>query len=324
MSEFVVEAKNVVKDYAKHRALDHVNLMVPEGGIYGLLGPNGAGKTTLIRILNRITAPDEGEILFDGRPFTVSDLDRIGYLPEERGLYRKMKVGEQAMYLSELKGLKPAVAKKRLQEWFERLEIMSWWNKKVQELSKGMAQKVQFVCTVIHEPRLLIFDEPFSGFDPINVEVLKREIIRLRDNGHTIIFSTHNMQSVEELCDRITLINRSKVVLEGDVQLVRKSYKGNAYRLLFDSVVELPEGIQDRYGIRHYNVDKYGQTEITLDNLNKYSTQDIVSEWNSRGALMQFEEIVPSMHEIFLDVVRKSGMPVNIDIQPKSEIISHE
>ncbi len=319
MSEYVVQARNVVKDYAKHRALDHVDLMVPEGGIYGLLGPNGAGKTTLIRILNRITAPDEGEILFDGRPFSVSDLDRIGYLPEERGLYRKMKVGEQAMYLSELKGLKSGVARKRLEEWFERLGIMSWWNKRVQELSKGMAQKVQFVCTVIHKPRLLIFDEPFSGFDPINVEVLKREILRLRDMGHTIIFSTHNMQSVEELCDRITLINKSKVVLEGDVQLVRKSYKGNAYRMLFDSVVELPEGIRDRYSVRSYNVDRYGQTEIAVENDSRLSTQDIISEWNRRGTLLQFEEIVPTMNEIFLDVVHKSGMPVNIDLEPKSE-----
>lgn len=319
MSEFVVQAKDVVKDYAHHRALDHVNLMVPEGGIYGLLGPNGAGKTTLIRILNRITAPDQGEILFDGRPFTAKDLDLIGYLPEERGLYRKMKVGEQALYLSELKGLKRSVAKKRLEEWFERLDIMSWWNKKVQELSKGMAQKIQFVCTVIHEPRLLIFDEPFSGFDPVNVEILKAEILRLRDMGHTIIFSTHNMQSVEELCERITLINKSKVVLEGDVQLVRKSYKGNAYRMLFDSVVELPEGIQERYGIRSYNVDKYGQTEIALDNLNKYSTQDIVSEWNSRGSLMQFEEIIPTMHEIFLDVVRNGKAPEGMSQEPKAE-----
>ncbi|MDO5036533.1 MAG: ABC transporter ATP-binding protein [Porphyromonas sp.] len=303
--EYVVSVKDVVKDYAEHRALDHVSLQVPKGKIYGLLGPNGAGKTTLIRILNRITAPDSGEILFNGKKFTAKDLDSIGYLPEERGLYRKMKVGDQAMYLAQLKGLSHAESKARLTEWFERLDIMPWWKKKVQELSKGMAQKVQFICTVIHEPKLLIFDEPFSGFDPVNVELMKHEILSLRDKGHTIIFSTHNMQSVEELCNNITLINKSRVVLEGDVQLIRNSYKGNAYRIVFDQEVQAKESDHERYHIRKHETDDYGRTTFIIENHHSLPTHEIVSEWNSRGNLTQFEEIIPTMHEIFLDIVQQ-------------------
>lgn len=306
MSNYLIEVKDVVKDYAKHRALDHVSLEIPEGKIYGLLGPNGAGKTTLIRILNRITAPDSGEIVFDGRPFRPSDLDLIGYLPEERGLYRKMKVGEQAIYLAQLKGMTRTEAKKILTEWFEKMGIMPWWNKKVQELSKGMAQKVQFICTVIHEPKLLIFDEPFSGFDPINVEILKKEIIQLRDKGHTLIFSTHNMQSVEELCDNITLINKSKVVLQGDVQLIKQSYKGDAYKFIFDSNIELPESTRERYNIREQSMDRYGKTTLELENINQIPAREIITELNNIASIIAFEEIIPSMHEIFLDVVTKN------------------
>lgn len=306
MSNYLIEVKDVVKDYAKHRALDHVSLEIPEGKIYGLLGPNGAGKTTLIRILNRITAPDSGEIIFDGHPFQPSDLNLIGYLPEERGLYRKMKVGEQAIYLAQLKGMSRADAKKILTEWFEKMDIMPWWNKKVQELSKGMAQKVQFICTVIHEPKLLIFDEPFSGFDPINVEILKKEIIQLRDKGHTLIFSTHNMQSVEELCDNITLINKSKVVLQGDVQLIKQSYKGDAYKFIFDSDIELPESTRERYNIREQSQDRYGKTTLELENINQIPAREIITEMNSIANITLFEEIIPSMHEIFLDVVTKN------------------
>ena len=205
---YLLEANGIVKDYTGHKALDDVTVHVPEGSVYGLLGPNGAGKTTLIRIINHITAPDAGEVIFDGRPLTADDVKHIGYLPEERGLYKKMKVGEQAIFFARLKGLDKRDAEKRLKEWFERMEIGNWWNKKVEELSKGMAQKVQFIITVLHRPKLLIFDEPFSGFDPINANILKREILRLRDGGSTVIFSTHNMSSVEELCDHITLINR--------------------------------------------------------------------------------------------------------------------
>ena len=309
MSEIknVVEVREVVKDYARHRALDHVSLRVPEGKIYGLLGPNGAGKTTLIRILNRITAPDSGEILFDGATFREQDLNRIGYLPEERGLYRKMKVGEQAIYLAQLKGLSHKEAKEELTRWFEKLDIMPWWNKKVQELSKGMAQKVQFVCTVVHRPRLLIFDEPFSGFDPINVELLKNEILELKAQGQTLIFSTHNMQSVEELCDSITLINKGKVVLEGDVQRVKEGYKGDTYRFLFDGAPQMPEDLEARYKVREQEVDAYGRTTLLLDNVHKLSAREIIREWNERGEIIHFEEVIPSMHEIFLDVVQAKG-----------------
>lgn len=231
---YLLEANGIVKDYTGHKALDDVTVHVPEGSVYGLLGPNGAGKTTLIRIINHITAPDAGEVIFDGRPLTADDVKHIGYLPEERGLYKKMKVGEQAIFFARLKGLDKRDAEKRLKEWFERMEIGNWWNKKVEELSKGMAQKVQFIITVLHRPKLLIFDEPFSGFDPINANILKREILRLRDGGSTVIFSTHNMSSVEELCDHITLINRSRNILTGNVEELRRSFGGNRFRLRYE------------------------------------------------------------------------------------------
>ena len=227
MSLLTVE--HVSKHYAGHTALDDVSLTIPRGSVYGLLGPNGAGKTTLIRIINRITAPDEGRVLFGDRELKAEDVYRIGYLPEERGLYKKMKVGEQALFFARLKGLSRRDALKRLKVWFEKFGIESWWDKKVEELSKGMAQKVQFIVTVLHEPELLIFDEPFSGFDPINANLLKEEILALRDKGATIIFSTHNMSSVEELCDHITLINRSKNILSGNVEEIRRSYGANIF-----------------------------------------------------------------------------------------------
>lgn len=305
MSEYIVEVKDVVKDYANHRALDHVNVSVEKGKIHGLLGPNGAGKTTLIRILNQITAPDSGEVTFDGRPFKRSDLDYIGYLPEERGLYKKMKVCDQAIYLSRLKGLSAQEAKKRLRAWFERMDIMPWWDKKVSELSKGMAQKVQFICTVIHEPKLLIFDEPFSGFDPINVEILKDEILRLREQGHSLIFSTHNMQSVEDLCDNLTLINRSRVVLQGDVQEVRKSYKGDLYKVVFDGVPAFPDNLDEYLHLNQRQTDEYGYTSLLLENRHGLSSNEIIGLCTQWGSIIHFEEIIPSMNEIFLDVVRK-------------------
>jgi ABC-2 type transport system ATP-binding protein len=225
----LIQAENVTKRFSGHTALSGVSLVVPDQSIYGLLGPNGAGKTTLIRIINMITAPDEGSILFEGRNIHPDDIGRIGYLPEERGLYKKMKVGEQAIYLAQLKGLSRVEAHRRLKEWFDKFDISAWWNKKVEELSKGMQQKVQFIITVLHQPKLLIFDEPFSGFDPINVNILKQEILRLRDNGSTIIFSTHNMASVEELCDNIALINRSQKILEGNVMEIRKKHGSDIY-----------------------------------------------------------------------------------------------
>jgi ABC-2 type transport system ATP-binding protein len=231
MSE-ILRAENVVKQYGNFRALDDVSVSIPLGSVYGLLGPNGAGKTTLIRIINRITAPDSGRILLGGREMTPADVARIGYLPEERGLYKKMKVGEQVLYFAGLKGLTKHDATLRAREWFTRLGIEGWWNKKVEELSKGMAQKVQFVTTVLHEPELLIFDEPFSGFDPLNAQVLKDEMLRLRDNGATIIFSTHNMASVEEVCTHITLINRAKNILSGTLDEIRAQFGGVRERVV--------------------------------------------------------------------------------------------
>lgn len=223
------KAIDIVKTYTQHVALDHVSIDIPEGSIYGLLGPNGAGKTSLIRIINQITAPDSGELLFKGNPLQRSDVNHIGYLPEERGLYKKMKVGEQAVYLARLKGISKKEAIDRLKMWFEKFEIGNWWDKKVEELSKGMAQKVQFITTVLHEPELLIFDEPFSGFDPINVELLKKEILELRRKGTTIIFSTHNMASVEEICSHIALINKSRKIIEGPINRIREKYANNTY-----------------------------------------------------------------------------------------------
>ena len=231
MEDFLLRVEHVSKHYSGHTALDDVSLDIPRGSVYGLLGPNGAGKTTLIRIINRITAPDEGRVLFDGRPLASADVQRIGYLPEERGLYKKMKVGEQALFFARLKGLSRAEAVRRLRVWFDRFDIASWWNRRVEELSKGMAQKVQFIVTVLHEPELLIFDEPFSGFDPINANLLKEEILGLRDRGATVIFSTHNMSSVEEVCDHITLIDRSRNILSGAVDEIRRRHGQNLFRL---------------------------------------------------------------------------------------------
>ena len=228
-----LKASNIVKQFSNHLALNRVSITVPENSIFGLLGPNGAGKTTLIRIINQITAPDEGELILQGRPMKSSDVALIGYLPEESGLYKKMKVGEQALYLAQLKDLSRSDAMQRLKYWFEKFEITGWWNKKVEELSKGMQQKVQFITTVVHEPKLLVFDEPFSGFDPINTNLLKHEILELRKKGATIIFSTHNMASVEELCDHISLINQSKVILEGQIEELRKTFRTNTFEVSY-------------------------------------------------------------------------------------------
>ena len=233
----ILETKEVSKSYSSHKVLDKVSIRIKEGEIFGLLGPNGAGKTTLIRMINQITAPDEGEILFFGNKLKREDIKNIGYLPEERGLYKKMKVGEQAIYLAELKGLSKKEAKKRLEYWFERFEIGDWWNKRIEELSKGMAQKIQFITTILHEPKLLIFDEPFSGFDPLNANLLKNEILNLREKGATIIFSTHNMESVEEICDSIALINKSKKILEGNVYEIKEKFKKNIFEIIIPYVI---------------------------------------------------------------------------------------
>lgn len=296
-----IEIQQVTKQYNHHLALDHVNLSIQRNSIYGLLGPNGAGKTTLIRIINQITAPDEGTILFEGFPMKASDIQRIGYMPEERGLYKKMKVGEQALYLAQLKGLSKTEATKRLKEWFERLEMTSWWDKKVQELSKGMQQKVQFIATVIHNPDLLIFDEPFSGFDPVNADIMKREMIRLRNEGATIIFSTHNMESVEELCDNITLINRSKVVLQGNVHQIKQQFKTNIYRIVLDEIVDSPTPF-GKFKILDQNIVN-NHTLLRIETVSS-SANEIITALLPHYTLLSFEEEIPKMNDIFIQIVK--------------------
>ena len=301
MNDSFLETRQVIKRYANHTALDGVSITVPEGQVFGLLGPNGAGKTTLIRIINRITAPDAGEVWFDGRLSRPEDIYSIGYLPEERGLYKKMKVGEQAIYLAQLKGLSRQEAKKRLTDWFERFEIMPWWNKKLEELSKGMQQKVQFVITVLHRPRLLIFDEPFSGFDPVNAELLKREILKLKDEVHTIIFSTHNMASVEEICDHIALINHSKVVLQGAVTDIRSRYKSNQYELTMQSSKPLQNS--DALEIVSSEVQDEQTVNYKLRKLTSISNSELLSLVGAQGEICKFTECIPSMNDIFIRTV---------------------
>ena len=295
-----LETKEVVKQFTNHLALNKVSISVPRGKIFGLLGPNGAGKTTLIRIINRITAPDSGEVLVEGRPSRSSDMYRIGYLPEERGLYKKMKVSEQAIYLARLKGLSSAEAQHRLKVWFEKFGIMTWWNKKLEELSKGMQQKVQFIVTVIHEPDLLIFDEPFSGFDPINTEQLKKEILELKALGRTIIFSTHNMASVEEICDEIALINKSEVVLTGAVDEVRHRFKSNTFSVsvLNDKFVACPAiytVISESPGANHL-------LNVRIRKESPISNSELLSILTQQHEIFSFTEELPSMNEVFLKV----------------------
>jgi ABC-2 type transport system ATP-binding protein len=302
-----LEAKEVVKQFTNHRALNKVSIQAPKGKIFGLLGPNGAGKTTLIRIINRITAPDSGEIWFDGRPSQPSDIYRIGYLPEERGLYKKMKVGEQAVYLAQLKGLKANEAKRRLQFWFEKFNIMGWWNRKMEELSKGMQQKIQFIVTVIHEPELLIFDEPFSGFDPVNTEQLKQEILALKALGRTIIFSTHNMASVEEICDEIALINKSEVVLTGSVDEVRNRFKLNTFNVsvLNDRFVQSPGDytvISETPGPNHL-------LHVRIRKEKPICNSELLTILTQQHEIFSFTEELPSMNEVFLQVV--ANVPIS-------------
>lgn len=306
MSENIIECRNVCKNFGEKVALDNVSVSVPKGGIFGLLGPNGAGKTTLIRIINRITIPNGGEVLFDGRPITQSDVEKIGYLPEERGLYRKMEVGDQAMYLAQLKGMSAAEARKALKEWFVRFRIQDWWKKKVEELSKGMAQKVQFITTVVHKPSLMILDEPFSGFDPVNAELIRKEILRLKDEGATIILSTHNMESVEELCDNIALINKSHLVIIGGVNEIRHKYGNNNIELVYtgEDRVKDAEGIfkvlsdEDNAG-RHTAVLTLGENVSSNDALSVLLGQDII--------VNSFKELIPRMNDIFIKLVTEEA-----------------
>lgn len=299
-----LEAQHIVKRYARHLALDDVSIAVPQGSVFGLMGPNGAGKTTLIRIINRITAPDSGEILFEGRRFAPTDVARIGYLPEERGLYRKMKVGEQAIYLARLKGIDKATARKRLTEWFEKFDIMPWWNRKVEELSKGMQQKIQFVCTVIHEPDLLIFDEPFSGFDPVNAELLKREILTLRDQGRTIIFSTHNMQSVEEVCDECALFNKSHVVLQGNVSEVRQRFAQGIVSLEVETSAPLSQEQLSQLLVVESNFYPGEKKQLLRLKMRAgEDLRDLVQTLPRELHLLSLREEIPSMNEIFIQTI---------------------
>lgn len=301
----ILEVKNVYKQYANHLALNNVSINVPRGSIFGLLGPNGAGKTTLIRIINSITAPDKGEVLLNGKNLSIQDTANIGYLPEERGLYKKMKVGEQALYLCQLKGLSKTETIKRLKYWFEKFEIESWWDKKVEELSKGMAQKVQFITTVLHEPELLIFDEPFSGFDPVNAELLKREILELQAKGATIIFSTHNMDSVERLCENIALINKSQVVLAGSIKDIRKQFSNNKLTVTLSNCSSPLKN--DFIGANLLNIKNENNIIQAEFSLNSNTTpNDLLTYLTTKGTIHKFEEQLPTMNDIFLKVVENN------------------
>jgi len=299
----ILKIENVTKRYAKHTALDNVSFEVPKGSIFGLLGPNGAGKTSLIRIINQITMADEGQVFFDSERLSQKHISQIGYLPEERGLYKKMKVGEQLIYLSRLKGLPKTEVKKRLKYWFKKLSIQDWWSKKIEDLSKGMQQKVQFVATVLHNPQLIILDEPFSGFDPINANIIKDEILELREKGATIIFSTHRMESVEELCDEIVLINKSKKVLEGKKMEIKEQYKQNIF------TVKTPESIEilaDSFEVLVQNKDNgHFETEIQLKE--GTNTNQLLETLMQKTQVLGFQEKIPSVNDIFIMTVQNQS-----------------
>ena len=301
----LLEVNKVVKRYGDYTALNEVSLTVPKGSIYGLLGPNGAGKTSLIRIINQITMPDSGEIVLDGEKLNPKHIQHIGYLPEERGLYKSMKVGEQCLYLAQMKGLSKAEAKIQLDYWFDRLGIQGWWNKKIQELSKGMAQKIQFVVCVLHKPKLLIFDEPFSGFDPVNANIIKDEILALQEQGSTIIFSTHRMESVEELCDHIALIHQSNKLIEGRLDDVKKQFRTNSFEvgILTDNVEGLMIAITQNYSIQPTNF-KSLNNELKLEiNLGNSLPNELLNILTSRGQVTHFVEKIPSVNDIFIQTV---------------------
>lgn len=301
----LLQVEHVSKRFAQHTALDDVSLAVPRGSVYGLLGPNGAGKTTLIRIINRITAPDTGRVLFDGREIRPEDIRRIGYLPEERGLYKKMKVGEQALFFARLKGLSRRDATERLRTWFERFGIEAWWDKRVEELSKGMAQKVQFIVTVLHEPDLLIFDEPFSGFDPVNANLLKEEILSLRDRGATVILSTHNMASVEEVCDHITLINKSKNILSGRVDDIRHRHGNNIFQLDYrGEETALRRVLEGCCEVLEGSVEASVYNSLKIHVPTDGEVRGVLAKANEAVELRSFREIIPSMNDIFIRAVQ--------------------
>ena len=306
MNNFI-EINNVSKTYGNYKALNNISIRVPRQSIYGLLGPNGAGKTTLIRMLNQITAPDEGEIIFNGEKLNRSHITQIGYLPEERGLYRSMKVGEQAIYLAQLKGVSQKDAEKRLKAWFNKFGILNWWDRKVEELSKGMQQKIQFIVTVIHNPQLLIFDEPFSGFDPINVNLLKKEILELRDKGATIIFSTHNMSSVEELCDNIMLINKGQKILEGSVYQIKQDNKDNKFEVVLRNSeslnLRISESLPNDFTLISEKTDSNGEITLNIKAENNTNPNILINYLSEKGTIVSYRELLPSMNDIFINKV---------------------
>lgn len=308
----MLTVKNIVKQYSHHRALDDVSLVVPKGSIFGLLGPNGAGKTSLIRIINQITAPDSGEIYFDGEPLQPKHIARIGYLPEERGLYKKMKIGEQLLYLSQLKGLSKQEAITRIRYWFEKLSMESWWDKKVEDLSKGMQQKVQFVATVVHEPELIILDEPFSGFDPVNAQIIQDEILALNKKGATIIYSTHRMESVEELCDNIALINKSKKILDGSVAAIKRSYQNQTYIVEYQK----KEGLSSLILPSDFKVieekSEKENDEITIQIAENSSLNGLLTNLIAQVEIKQVHEVIPSMNDIFIAQVTNPTAPQSL------------
>lgn len=305
----ILVTKEVTKHFGKHIALNKVSLEIPKNSIYGLLGPNGAGKTTLIRIINQITYPDSGEVFFDGQPLQPEHVALIGYLPEERGLYKSMKVGEQALYLAQLKGLSKAEAKKRLTYWFDRLDVGDWWNKKVQELSKGMAQKIQFIVTILHEPKLLIFDEPFSGFDPINANIIKDEILHLKEKGASIIFSTHRMESVEELCEYIALIHHSEKILDGRLSDIKKAYKNNIFKIGLETRYgdRLLQELSEKFAIEssEFNVLE-NQLDLTVQ-LPSSDSGTLLAYLSGKANVNNFVETVPSANEIFIRTIQNKN-----------------
>lgn len=305
----LLEAQSVSKNFGNFTALNNVSISVEKGSIFGLLGPNGAGKTTLIRIINQITMPDTGKVILDGEPLQRHHIQNIGYLPEERGLYKTMKVGEQALYLAQLKGLDKTEAKKRLLNWFERLEIGDWWNKKVQELSKGMAQKIQFVVTVLHQPKLLIFDEPFSGFDPINADIIKNEILRLREEGATVIFSTHRMESVEELCDHIALINKSNKILDGNLNEIKRQYKSNTFEVGIntDNASELQRLLSEKFSVSPAEFKTLNDDlKLNIKLSENESANNLLSYLTTKGQVSHFVEVIPSASDIFIQAVKNN------------------
>lgn len=303
----ILTINNVSKQYATHRALDNISLEVPQGSIYGLLGPNGAGKTSLIRIINQITAPDEGEVFFMGDKLRQKHIGMIGYLPEERGLYKKMEVGEQALYLAQLKGMSRSEAVNRLREWFEKFELQGWWRKKVEELSKGMQQKVQFIITVLHEPKLLILDEPFTGFDPINANLIKDELLRLREKGTSIILSTHRMESVEELCSHIALINRSHKILDGSVQEIRKNFKSEQYEIIYKgNAIAFANGLWAGYELLSHEPSGDMMKAVVKMGEGR-TTNDLLSVLIPNVEVHSFHELIPGMNDIFISLVNESN-----------------